>query len=57
MGIPNIEESIWTKYKKVVEINKEKRKYTDGDNITNTVPLYHSCGTVLSYSEIPPVSV
>ena len=27
------------------------------DNITNTVPLYHSCGTVLSYSEIPPVSV
>lgn len=30
MGIPNIEESIWTKYKKVVETNKEKRKYTDG---------------------------
>ncbi len=30
MGTPNIKESIWTKYKVIVEANKEKRKYSGG---------------------------
>lgn len=30
MGTPNINDSVWTKYREVVEVNKEKRKYSDG---------------------------
>ena len=32
MGTPNIKESIWTKYKEVVEVNKKKRKISGGWN-------------------------
>ena len=30
MNEPNIKESVWTKYRDIIETNKEKRKYSDG---------------------------